>query len=211
MIIHISHIKLIFPCKKKHPLFKIMLYQMKVSQNSITFTWSASKGHPRLTAKVPVEGIMTWSFWWLAIIKIPSNQHNQSSTIIKIQQNSFCCFWGFQRINFRRYWSGGRMIPNGDKKSVCLIFGLIGKGQDSRSCWKALSLFVKKKFVSLVCIQFSCFDPMNYCRYCFCQSLFHWVHKISQIFLSFWDRAQNIADFSLTRKKDRVVLLVDTH
>ena len=65
--------------------------------------------------------------------------------------------------------------------------------------------------VRLVCIQFSCFDPMNYCRYCFCQSLFHWVHKISQIFLSFWDRAQNIADFSLTRKMNRVLLLVDTH
>ena len=196
-----------------------MLYQMKVSQNSITFTWSASKGHPRLTAKVPVEGIMTWSFWWLAIIRIPPNQHNQSSTIIKIQQNSFCCFQGFQRIDFRRYWSGGRMIPNrvGGTRGLLVFFLYLGwLGRVKVVLESIVTLCGQKSFstletVRLVCIQFSCFDPMNYGRYCFCQSLFHWVHKISQIFLSFWDRAQNNADFSLTRKKNRVLLLVDTH
>ena len=189
---------------------------MKVSQNSITFTWSASKGHPRLTAKVSFEGIMTWSFWWLAIIRIPPNQHNQSSTIIKIQPNSFCCFWGFQRIDFRRYWSGGRMIPNRVGGTRGLFGFFIWVDWVKVLLESIVTLCGQKSFptlatVRLVCIQFSCFDPMNYCRYCFCQSLFHWVHKISQIFLSFWDRAQNNADFSLTRKKNRVLLLVDTH
>ena len=166
-----------------------MLYQMKVSQNSITFTWSASKGHPRLTAKVPVERIMTWSFWWLAIIRIPPNQHNQSSTIIKIQQNSFCCFWGFQRIDFRRYWSGGRMIPNrvGDKKSVCLIFGLIGKGQ-GRVGKHCRSLWTKK--FSNISNGPSCVHPI----------FLFWSNELWQIlFLPIFVSlgAQNIADFPL--------------
>ena len=105
----------------------------------------------------------------------------------------------------------GKDDPQQSRGQEVCLFNIWVDWEGSRSCWKALSLFVKKKFVSLMCIQFSCFDPMNYCRYCFCQSLFHWVHKISQIFLSFSDRAQNIADFSLTRKKDRVLLLADTH
>ena len=194
---------------------------MKVSQNSITFTWSASKGHPRLTAKVFIEGTMSHEMKFL-VAGNNQNPTKPAQSIINHHKNPTKFFLLLLRIPENRLpeiLERGKDDPQqsrGDKNSVWFFLYLGWLGRVKVVLESIVTLCGQKSFstletVRLVCIQFSCFDPMNYGRYCFCQSLFHWVHKISQIFLSFWDRAQNNADFSLSRKKNRVLLLVDTH
>ena len=216
-IIHILYIKLIFPCQKASIIQDYAL--SNESQSKLDNLYMVSIQRASTTdGKGPCWGNHDMKF---LVAGNNQNPIKPAQSIINHHKNPTKFFLLLLRIPENRLpeiLERGKDDPQqsrGDKKSVCFLYlGWLGRVKVVLE--SIVTLCGKKSFstlatVRLVCIQFSCFDPMNYCRYCFCQSLFHWVHNISQVFLSIWDGAQNIADFSLTRKKDRVVLLVDTH